>query len=171
AQIKLYKTREDKDIEKVIDLENKVKVLDNIVYKTGQSVQTMNMLNNKCRTTFVKPEYLNKAKQANPRLYDIGCYNDNLALMLSPNSDETMALELDSLSPERKCQENISHGDKTVKTSNELDLLFSSMFDELLNGSSKVVSKSLAVSAADAPNQRQQPTTPLHNHTTHAHTC
>nr|GFA70508.1 hypothetical protein [Tanacetum cinerariifolium] len=65
AQIKLYKTREDKDIEKVIDLENKVKVLDNIVYKTGQSVQTMNMLNNKCRTSFVKPEYL---KKANPRL-------------------------------------------------------------------------------------------------------
>nr|GFC61020.1 hypothetical protein [Tanacetum cinerariifolium] len=88
AQIKLYKTRKDKDIEKVIDLENKVKVLDNIVYKTGQSVQTMNMLNNKCRTSFAKPEYLKKAKQANPRLYDIGCYNDNLALMLSPDSDE-----------------------------------------------------------------------------------
>nr|GFB51148.1 hypothetical protein [Tanacetum cinerariifolium] len=88
AQIKLYKTREDKDIEKVIDLENKVKVLDNIVYKTGQSVQTMNMLNNKCRTSFAKPEYLKKAKQANPRLYDIGCYCDNLALMLSLESDE-----------------------------------------------------------------------------------
>nr|GFC85843.1 hypothetical protein [Tanacetum cinerariifolium] len=58
AQIKLYKSREDKEIEKVIDLENKVKVLDNIVYKTGQSVQTMNMLNNKSRTSFVKPEYL-----------------------------------------------------------------------------------------------------------------
>nr|GFB31806.1 hypothetical protein [Tanacetum cinerariifolium] len=71
AQIKLYKTREDKDIEKVIDLENKVKVLDNIVYKTGQTVQTMNMLYNKCRTSFAKPEYLKKAKQANPRLYDI----------------------------------------------------------------------------------------------------
>nr|GEZ01353.1 hypothetical protein [Tanacetum cinerariifolium] len=65
-----------------------VKVLDNIVYKTGQSVQTMNMLNNKCRTSFAKPEYLKKAKQANPCLYDIGCYNDNLALMLSPESDE-----------------------------------------------------------------------------------
>nr|GFB80980.1 hypothetical protein [Tanacetum cinerariifolium] len=38
AQIKLYKSREDKEIEKVIDLENKVKVLDNIVYKTGQTV-------------------------------------------------------------------------------------------------------------------------------------
>nr|GFD40736.1 retrovirus-related Pol polyprotein from transposon TNT 1-94 [Tanacetum cinerariifolium] len=45
-------------------------------------------------------------------------------------------------------------------TSNELDLLFSLMFYELLNGSSKVVSKSSAVSAANAPNHRQQPTTP-----------
>nr|GFA97526.1 hypothetical protein [Tanacetum cinerariifolium] len=32
AQIKLYKTREDKELDKVIELVNKVKVLDNIVY-------------------------------------------------------------------------------------------------------------------------------------------
>nr|GEV38002.1 ribonuclease H-like domain-containing protein [Tanacetum cinerariifolium] len=83
----------------------------------------------------------------------------------------TMVLEHDSLSPGRKCQENISHGDKTGTTSNELDLLFSLMFDELLNGSSKFVSKSSAVSAADAPYQRQQLTTPLNNHTTPAPTC
>nr|GFC62035.1 hypothetical protein [Tanacetum cinerariifolium] len=84
---------------------------------------------------------------------------------------QTMALEHDSLSPERKCQENVSYGDKTGITSSELDLLFSLMFDELLNGSSKVVSKSSAVSAADATNERQQLTTPLNNHTTHALTC
>nr|GFB83671.1 retrovirus-related Pol polyprotein from transposon TNT 1-94 [Tanacetum cinerariifolium] len=82
-----------------------------------------------------------------------------------------MALKHDSLSPRRKCQENVSHGDKTGTTSNELDLLFSPMFDELLNGSSKVMSKSSAVSAADAPYQRQQPTTPLNNHTTPVPTC
>nr|GEW94480.1 hypothetical protein [Tanacetum cinerariifolium] len=82
-----------------------------------------------------------------------------------------MALEHNSLSLERKCQENVSHGDKTGTTSNELDLLFSLMFDELLNGPSKVVSKSFAVSAADAPNQRQQLSTPLNNHTTTAPTC
>nr|GFD06864.1 Gag-Pol polyprotein [Tanacetum cinerariifolium] len=58
------------------------------------------------------------------------------------------------LSPGRKCQENVSHGDKTTKTSNELDLLFSLMFDELLNGSSKVVSKSSTVSAADTTTQQ-----------------
>nr|GEW27951.1 hypothetical protein [Tanacetum cinerariifolium] len=79
---------------------------------------------------------------------------------------QTMALEHDSLSPGRKCQDNVSHGDKTVKMSNELDLLFSLMFDKLLNGSPKVVSKSSAVFAANAPNERQQLTTPLNNHIT-----
>ncbi|GJQ93206.1 retrovirus-related pol polyprotein from transposon TNT 1-94 [Tanacetum coccineum] len=63
AQIKLYKTREDKELDKVIALENKVKVLNDIVYKTGQSVQTMNMLNH---------------------------YNP--ALMLAPESDESIQL-------------------------------------------------------------------------------
>nr|GEV42661.1 retrovirus-related Pol polyprotein from transposon TNT 1-94 [Tanacetum cinerariifolium] len=72
AQIKLYKTHEDNELDKVVALKNKVKVLDNIVYKTGQSVQTMNILNNKCRTSFTKPEFLKKAQIANSRLYDIG---------------------------------------------------------------------------------------------------
>ncbi|GJV50566.1 retrovirus-related pol polyprotein from transposon TNT 1-94 [Tanacetum coccineum] len=44
---------------------------------------------------------------------------------------------------------------ETVTTSNEMDLLFSPMFDELLNGTTSVVSKSSAVTATDAPNQRQ----------------
>nr|GFC89893.1 Gag-Pol polyprotein [Tanacetum cinerariifolium] len=74
-----------------------------------------------------------------------------------------MALEHDSLSPEFQYQENVPQPDRTVTTSNELDLLFSLMFDELLNGSSKVVSKSSAT--ADAHNQRLQHTTPLNNHT------
>nr|GEZ81664.1 retrovirus-related Pol polyprotein from transposon TNT 1-94 [Tanacetum cinerariifolium] len=85
---------------------------------------------------------------------------------------QTMALEHVSLSPRRKCQENVSHGDKTFTTSNELDLLFSLMFDELLNGPSQVVSKSSAVTTADESIQRQQhQTTSLNNHTTPAPTC
>nr|GEX98128.1 retrovirus-related Pol polyprotein from transposon TNT 1-94 [Tanacetum cinerariifolium] len=55
---------------------------------------------------------------------------------------QTMALELNSLSPGRT-----------------------------LNGSTKVVSRSSAASAAYAPNQRQQPTTPLNNHSTRELTC
>nr|GFC70252.1 hypothetical protein [Tanacetum cinerariifolium] len=55
---------------------------------------------------------------------------------------QKMVLEHGSLSPRRNYQKNVSHGDKTDTKSNELDLLFSPMFDELLNGSTKVVSQS-----------------------------
>nr|GFB76388.1 retrovirus-related Pol polyprotein from transposon TNT 1-94 [Tanacetum cinerariifolium] len=85
---------------------------------------------------------------------------------------QSMTLEHDSLSLEHKCQENVSHGDKTVTMLNELDLLFSPMFDELLNGPSQVVSKSSAVTTAYESIQRQQQqTTPLNSHTTPAPTC
>ncbi|GJX59644.1 hypothetical protein Tco_0291034 [Tanacetum coccineum] len=60
-QKKFYKTHEEKELEKVIALENKINVLDDIVYKT-------------C------------------------CYNDNLALMLAPKSDETIRLAQESRS-------------------------------------------------------------------------
>nr|GEV49845.1 Gag-Pol polyprotein [Tanacetum cinerariifolium] len=80
---------------------------------------------------------------------------------------QRMVLEHDSLSTGPQCQENVTQADRTVTTSNELDLLFSLMFDELLNGSSQVMSKSSVVTTVDAPNKRQQQhTTPLNNQTT-----
>nr|GFC65924.1 retrovirus-related Pol polyprotein from transposon TNT 1-94 [Tanacetum cinerariifolium] len=66
---------------------------------------------------------------------------------------QRMALEHDSLSPAIQRQENVPQANRT------------------LNGSSKVVSKSSVVSSADAPNQRQQHTTLLNNHSTPAPTC
>ncbi|GJX66176.1 retrovirus-related pol polyprotein from transposon TNT 1-94 [Tanacetum coccineum] len=45
---------------------------------------------------------------------------------------------------------------KKSNKSNELELLYSPMFSELLNGTSHVVSKSSAVHAADNPIKRQQ---------------
>nr|GEW47709.1 retrovirus-related Pol polyprotein from transposon TNT 1-94 [Tanacetum cinerariifolium] len=94
---------------------------------------------------------------------------------LSPaiqRQENIMALNHASLSPAIQRQENVPQADKTVTTSNELHLLFSPMFDELLNGSSKVVSKYFAVSTADAPNQRQQQnTSPLNNQITPDPTC
>ncbi|GJS81875.1 retrovirus-related pol polyprotein from transposon TNT 1-94 [Tanacetum coccineum] len=71
----------------------------------------------------------------------------------------TTALEQGSLSPGPQSQENVPQAVETVTTSNELDLLFSLMFDELLNETTTVVSKSSVVTAADAPNQRQQQNT------------
>ncbi|GJS18714.1 retrovirus-related pol polyprotein from transposon TNT 1-94 [Tanacetum coccineum] len=75
------------------------------------------------------------------------------------------------LSPGPQSQENVPQVAETVTTSNELDLLFSLMFDELLNGTTQVVSKSSAVHAADAPNKRQQQhTTPSTSTTVAAYT-
>nr|GEX63980.1 putative Gag-Pol polyprotein [Tanacetum cinerariifolium] len=85
---------------------------------------------------------------------------------------QSTKLEHDSLSLGTQCQDNVPHAAKTVSTSNELDLLFSLMFDELLNGSSQVVSKSSVVPTTDAPNQRQQQhTTPLTTQTTTEPSC
>ncbi|GKA40683.1 retrovirus-related pol polyprotein from transposon TNT 1-94, partial [Tanacetum coccineum] len=68
----------------------------------------------------------------------------------------TMALEHDSLSPDPQSHENVPQAAKIVTTSNKLDLLFSLMFDELLNGTPSVVSKSSDVTAADALDKRHQ---------------
>ncbi|GJV44293.1 retrovirus-related pol polyprotein from transposon TNT 1-94 [Tanacetum coccineum] len=78
------------------------------------------------------------------------------------NFDEWPLMALDHVS---------SDPDPQLTTSNELDLLFSPMFDELLNGTTPVVSKSSAVHAADAPDQRQQHnTTPSTSTTVAAYT-
>ncbi|GJY24078.1 retrovirus-related pol polyprotein from transposon TNT 1-94 [Tanacetum coccineum] len=42
-----------------------------------------------------------KLRRVNPCLYDIGCYNDNLALMLAPESDESIQLA-------NKCRSKLS---------------------------------------------------------------
>nr|GEX19412.1 hypothetical protein [Tanacetum cinerariifolium] len=68
----------------------------------------------------------------------------------------TMALEHDSLSPGLQSQGNVPQVAEIVTTPNELDLLFSPMFKELLNETTQVVSKSSVVTTVDAPNQRQQ---------------
>ncbi|GJU09029.1 hypothetical protein Tco_1125459 [Tanacetum coccineum] len=50
----------------------------------------------------------------------------------------------------------VSTATETATTSNELDLLFGPLFDEYFNGENQVVSKSSAVTAADASNKSQQ---------------
>ncbi|GKA51865.1 retrovirus-related pol polyprotein from transposon TNT 1-94 [Tanacetum coccineum] len=67
--------------------------------------------------------------------------------------------EKDSLSLGPQSQENVPQAAETVTTSNELDLLFSLTFDELLNETTQVVSKSSAVNVADASDKRQQQNT------------
>ncbi|GKE34900.1 retrovirus-related pol polyprotein from transposon TNT 1-94, partial [Tanacetum coccineum] len=73
----------------------------------------------------------------------------------------TTVLKQVSLSLGPQSQENVPQEAETVTTSNELNLLFCLMFDELLNRTTLVVSKSSAVFAANILDQRLQ-----HNTTT-----
>ncbi|GKD00654.1 retrovirus-related pol polyprotein from transposon TNT 1-94 [Tanacetum coccineum] len=72
------KEKEDKYIEEIMDLEKKKKALDNIVYKMGQSMQTMHMLtkphvfydeNHKTALGYQNPLYLTQAQRKQPVLY------------------------------------------------------------------------------------------------------
>nr|GEV54182.1 retrovirus-related Pol polyprotein from transposon TNT 1-94 [Tanacetum cinerariifolium] len=83
---------------------------------------------------------------------------DELPLMASDHVSSnlvsqcpTMAIEHDSLSPGPQSQENGPQAAETVTTSNELDLLFSLMFDELLNGTTLVVSMPSVINDVEIP--------------------
>ncbi|GJX64981.1 hypothetical protein Tco_0299324 [Tanacetum coccineum] len=73
------KEKENKYIGKDIDFENKIKELENIVFKVGQSAQTMHMLTkpqvfyddtHKQALGYQNPFYLKKAQWIKPTLYD-----------------------------------------------------------------------------------------------------
>ncbi|GJR58998.1 hypothetical protein Tco_1501160 [Tanacetum coccineum] len=75
-----FKIREDELLDKQIQLENKIKELDNILVKTGQSIQTMHMLSpkpdsfyhseHKMPLGYQNPFYLKQAQQKQQSLYN-----------------------------------------------------------------------------------------------------
>ncbi|GKD50002.1 retrovirus-related pol polyprotein from transposon TNT 1-94, partial [Tanacetum coccineum] len=86
-------------------LENKVKELDNIVCKMGQSAQTVHMLtkpqvfydnNLKQALGFYNPVYLKKAQQIRPMLYDSSVIAKETNVISIADSEETLMLEKES---------------------------------------------------------------------------
>ncbi|GKB85908.1 hypothetical protein Tco_0958180 [Tanacetum coccineum] len=97
------KLKEEKDIDKMISMENQLKFLNEIVYKRSQSIQTIHMLAPKCptfngRPTFANPMYLKKAQYEKPCLYAIPHDQSNPANRLIPDREETLTLEEESRS-------------------------------------------------------------------------
>ncbi|GJS71847.1 integrase, catalytic region, zinc finger, CCHC-type containing protein [Tanacetum coccineum] len=97
------KLKEEKDIDKMISMENQLKFLNEIVYKRSQSIQTIHMLAPKCltfngRPTFVNPMYLKKAQYEKPCLYAIPHDQSDPANRLVPDREETLTLEEESRS-------------------------------------------------------------------------
>ncbi|GJS85760.1 retrovirus-related pol polyprotein from transposon TNT 1-94 [Tanacetum coccineum] len=101
------KEKEAKNIDKEIALEKKVKELDNIVYKRGQSAQTEHMLmkpqvfydnNLKQALGFQNPFYIKKAQQIRPMLYDGSVIAKETNVISIADSEETLMLEEESRS-------------------------------------------------------------------------
>ncbi|GJR24041.1 retrovirus-related pol polyprotein from transposon TNT 1-94 [Tanacetum coccineum] len=97
---KVFKERENQYLEDILDLEEKLSSHDQIVYKIGQSLQTIHMLGkktNKIYDPFLKAglgyqnhERLKKAIAAQPKMYDGDMlYSDKLKIH-SPDSEETL---------------------------------------------------------------------------------
>ncbi|GJW52681.1 retrovirus-related pol polyprotein from transposon TNT 1-94, partial [Tanacetum coccineum] len=97
------KLKEEKDIDKMISMENQLKFLNEIVYKRSQSIQTIHMLAPK-RPTFIgrtylfNPRYLKKAQNEIPCLYAIPHDQSDPANRLVPDREETQTLEEESRS-------------------------------------------------------------------------
>ncbi|GJV25849.1 retrovirus-related pol polyprotein from transposon TNT 1-94 [Tanacetum coccineum] len=91
------KVKEEKDIDKMIEMDKQLKFLNEIVYTRNQSIQTIHMLAPKCSTyngrpTFANPRYLKKAQSEKPCLYEIPNDTSDLANRFAPNREETMTL-------------------------------------------------------------------------------
>ncbi|GJU69007.1 retrovirus-related pol polyprotein from transposon TNT 1-94 [Tanacetum coccineum] len=95
------KLKEEKEINKMISMENQLKFLNEIVYKRCQSIQTIHMLAPKCptfngRPTFANPMYLKKAQYEKLCLYEIPHDQYDPANRLVPDREETLTLERES---------------------------------------------------------------------------
>ncbi|GJZ20746.1 retrovirus-related pol polyprotein from transposon TNT 1-94 [Tanacetum coccineum] len=96
------KEKENKYMDKEIDLEKKIKELDNIVYKVGQSAQTVYMLTkpqvfyddtHKQAIRYQNPFYLKKAQWIKPTLYDGIVISKKHDVIFVVDEEETLLLE------------------------------------------------------------------------------
>nr|GEY64446.1 hypothetical protein [Tanacetum cinerariifolium] len=104
------KEKENKYMENEIDLEKKIKELDNIVYKVGQSAQIVNMLTKpqsfydnvyKQALGYQNPFYLKKAQRMKPTLYDGIVISEKHVAMPVIDDEETLILQEEKLSAEQ----------------------------------------------------------------------
>nr|GEU82745.1 retrotransposon protein, putative, unclassified [Tanacetum cinerariifolium] len=84
--------------------------------------------------------------------------SDHVSSNLVPQCSTT-ALEQDILSLDSQSQENVPQAAETITKSNEMDFLYSLMFEEYFTRSTTVMSKSFVVTIDDASDKRQQQNT------------
>ncbi|GJX22305.1 hypothetical protein Tco_0226750 [Tanacetum coccineum] len=119
------KEKESKHIQNEIDLEKKIKKLDNIVYKVGQSAQTVHMLTkpqvfyndtHKQALGYQNMFYLKKAQRIKPTLYDGSVISSQHVVIPVIDDEETLILEEVSRSKMLAKQNDLISKEKKVNT-------------------------------------------------------
>nr|GEZ02633.1 hypothetical protein [Tanacetum cinerariifolium] len=116
-----FKTRKDEHLDKQIQLEKKIKELNNILVKIGQSIQTIHMLSpkpdsfyhteQKMALGYQNPFYLKQAQKKQQSLYDGKVLLEKHDPPVVHDSEETLQLA-------QECHQNMKQLNKEIKPSN-----------------------------------------------------
>nr|GEW97347.1 hypothetical protein [Tanacetum cinerariifolium] len=119
-----FKKEESRNIDREIALGERIKHLDNIVFKRGQSGQTVHMLpkpqffydhTTKQALGFQNPFYLKKAQQLEPKLYDGNVIEKTKAIVIH-DTEKTLMLAEESHSKMLLKQKDLMMLEKKVNT-------------------------------------------------------
>ncbi|GKE38921.1 hypothetical protein Tco_1462326 [Tanacetum coccineum] len=117
------KQKEDKYLDELINLQNKNKALDNVVYKMGQSTQTIHMLtkpqafydeSHKTTLGYQNPFYLSQARRKVPTLYDGHTIVKTHVALSITDTEETLELAEESRLKMLAKQNDLSLKEKKV---------------------------------------------------------
>nr|GEU42806.1 integrase, catalytic region, zinc finger, CCHC-type, peptidase aspartic, catalytic [Tanacetum cinerariifolium] len=152
------KEKEAKNIENEIDLEKKIKELDNIIFKVGQSALAVHMLTkpqgfydniHKQALCYQNPFYLKKAQRIKPTLYDGIVISAKHVVMPVIDDKETLILEEESRSKMAK-KDKDPEAIKQKNSNKPIDYVFKEQFDSIKK--TRVHSKEQSASLNDKVN-------------------
>nr|GEX67292.1 Gag-Pol polyprotein [Tanacetum cinerariifolium] len=116
-----FKTREDELLDKQIQLEKKIKELNNILVKTGRSIQTIHMLSpkpdlfyhteQKMALGYQNPFYLKQAQKKQQSLYDGKVLLEKHDPSIVHDFEETLQLA-------QECRQKMKQSNKEIKPAN-----------------------------------------------------
>nr|GFB68293.1 hypothetical protein [Tanacetum cinerariifolium] len=159
-----FKTREDKFLDKEVDLEAKIKDLENILFIRDQTAQTMHMLNpkpdslyhpnQKMALGYPNPSYLKKAQLKQQSLYNgnllleehdpLAVYDSKETLKLAQESREKMRFLKKEIKPANYANINHLSGVFVPQTNKSKEELFLSNVSNMI-----IVSKTISIPNED----------------------
>nr|GFA62065.1 hypothetical protein [Tanacetum cinerariifolium] len=159
-----FKTQKDKYLDKEVDLEAKIKDLENILLKRDQTVQTMHMFNpkpdsfyhpdQKMALGYPNPSYLKKAQLKQQSLYNgnlmleerdpLAVYDSEETLELTQQSREKMRFLKKEIKPANYAKINHLSGDFVPRTTKSKEELFLSNISNMVT-----VSKTISIPNED----------------------